>query len=130
MIVALLLFALVGSSVFMTLLLADAFQPKRTLGNQRRLDVGDAIVYRKQKVSVHPSPRAYDVQPAGQGETYRYFIDKYWVVENVLRDGRVLVATRTHKRHCLKSNDPNLRKAGLILRLRYRHRFPELPAAA
>lgn len=130
MIVALILFALVSSSVFLVLLLVHAFFPKEVFESRRRLDIGDMIVYRKQKVSMHPSPRAYDIHPAGQGDTYRYFVDKYWVVENVLRDGRVQAATRTHKRHYLRSNDPNLRKAGLIARLRHRHRFPELQAAA
>ncbi len=77
MIVALLLFALVISSVFMALLLAHAFLPKKAFGSGRRLHIGDAVVYRKQKVSIHPSPRAYDIHPAGQGDTYCYFVDKY-----------------------------------------------------
>jgi hypothetical protein len=92
--------------------------------------VGDVVVYRKLKVSAHPSPRAYDIHPAGQGDSYQYLIDKYWTIEQVLRDGRVVVITRTNKHHWLSPSDPNLRKAGLIIRLRYRKRFPELQAAA
>jgi hypothetical protein len=130
MIAALLLFALIGSSVFLVLLLVQAFPPTTQPVKVPKLDIGDVVVYRKQKVSAHPSPRAYDIQPAGHGDTYSYFVDKFWVVENVLRDGRILVTTRTRKRHYLKPNDPNLRKAGLIVRLRYRNRFPELPLAA
>jgi hypothetical protein len=88
--------------------------------------VGDRIVYRKQKVSTHPSPRAYDVHPASQGDTYIYFIDKFWTVEKILRDGRLLVTTRTHKHHYLSPEDPNLQKASWFARLRYWKRFPTL----
>jgi hypothetical protein len=130
MIAALLLFALIGSSVFMVLLLAHEFLPKLRPARVQKLDVGDVIVYRKQKVSAHPSPRAYDIHPAGQGDTYSYFVDKFWVVESLLRDGRILVTTRTRKHHYLQANDPNLRKAGLVVRLRHRNRLPELPVAA
>jgi hypothetical protein len=129
-ILLLVLFAVIGSTVFFALLLADDFFPrKRTLAGAK-VDVGDGIVYRKQKVSTHPGPGAYDIHPAGQGETYSYFVDKFWTVENVLRDGRIVVTTRTNKQHYLRSDDPNLRKAGLIARLRYRNRFPQLLEAA
>ena len=124
MITVLLLFALVGAPVFLALLLAKEFLPMIHRDAGPHLEVGDGIVYRMQKVSTHPSPRAYEVHPAGQGDTYSYFVDKFWTVENVLDDGRILVTTRTRKRHCLRVDDPNLRKAGFVARLRHWKRFP------
>ncbi|MEI9894216.1 MAG: hypothetical protein WDN28_10115 [Chthoniobacter sp.] len=126
MITVLLLFALVGAPVFLALLLAKEFLPVIRRGAGLHLEVGDPIVYRKQKVSTHPTPRAYEVHPAGQGDTYSYFVDKFWTVENVLNDGRILVTTRTRKQHCLRADDPNLRKAGLAARLLHGKRFPRV----
>jgi hypothetical protein len=121
---------LVGATVFYTLLVAHDIRQCLRAPAGPPVEVGDAIVYRKQKVSARPGPRAYEIQPSGKGDTYRYFVDKYWTVENVLRDGRIVVMTRTNKHHYLNAADPNLRKAGLIARLRHRERFPELPLAA
>ncbi len=125
MITVLLLLTVIASPVFLALLLAREFLPLVHREGGPHLEVGDGIVYRKQKVSTHPSPRAYAVYPAGQGDTYSYFVDKFWTVENVLSDGRILVTTRTRKQHCLRPDDPNLRKAGLVARLRNRKRFPQ-----
>lgn len=116
----------VAVPAFLVLLLASEFLPRFRTPARISVEEGDAIVYRKQKVSTHPSPRAYDVHPASQGDTYVYFIDKFWTVEKVLRDGQILVATRTHKHHYLRPNDPNLHKAGWFERLRYWKRFPRL----
>jgi hypothetical protein len=126
----LLIYAAAGSGIFFLLLLAQCLTSRLQMERRPRLEAGDAVVYRKLKVSTNPSARAYDIYPTSQGESYQYFVDKYWTVEQVFRDGRVVVVTRTHKHHCLSPGDPNLRKPGLILRLRYRKRFPELPVAA
>jgi hypothetical protein len=126
----LVLSATVVSAVFFVLLVLHELLPTLRTATTVNVQVGDGIVYRKQKISTNPCPRAYDIQPAGQGDNYRYFVDKYWTVENVLRDGRIIVRTRTNKHHYLRSDDPNLRKAGLIVRLRFRKRFPELLEAA
>ena len=120
----------IGSLGFFTLLLVNEFFPRLRTETGAKVAVGDGIVYRKQKVSAHPSARAYDIHPAGQGETYSYCVDKFWVVKDVLRDGRIVVLTRTQKEHYLEPHDPNLRKAGLMARLRYRNRFPHLLEAA
>ncbi|HEY3898835.1 MAG TPA: hypothetical protein VGM54_09500 [Chthoniobacter sp.] len=130
MIAFLLLLAAIGSTVFFSLLVIHDIASRIRARGSPKLDIGDVVVYRKQKVSSHPSPHAYDVRLCGPGETYQYCIDKYWTVENVLRDGRIVVTTRTHKHHYLLPDDPNLRKAGLIVRLRNWKRFPELSAAA
>lgn len=92
------------------------------------VQVGDPIVYRKQKASSHPGPRARAIRPAERGDFYYYLVNKFWTVENVLGDGRIVVRTRTNKKHYLRPNDPNLRKPKLIERLRYRDRFPQLTA--
>jgi hypothetical protein len=126
----LLLLAVVGSSVFLALLLAYELALHLRARAGLRVEVGDGIVYRKHKVSTHPCLRAYNIHPAGQGDDYSYFVDKFWTVENVLRDGRILVTTRTRKQHYLSLDDPNLRKAGILARLRYRSRFPQLLEAA
>jgi hypothetical protein len=122
--------AVIASSGFFVLLVIHELLPTLQTATAVNVQVGDGVVYRKQKVSTKPSPRAYDIHPAGQGDSYQYFVDKYWTVENVLRDGRIVVRTRTNKHHYLQPDDPNLRKAGLIVRLRFRKRFPELLEAA
>jgi hypothetical protein len=123
-------YTLLGAVFFLALLIAHEWRRAREAFSAAHLEVGDAIVYRKQKTSTRPSPRAYAIRPAGQGDDYSYFVDKFWTVENVLSDGRLVVTTRTRKHHYLRPDDPNLRKAGLIVRLRYRRRFPELAEAA
>jgi hypothetical protein len=122
----LLLFAMLGSVVFFALLLAYEFVPRMVAPAGVHVKVGDGVVYRKQKVSTRPCPRAYDIHPTSQGDDYTYFVDKFWTVENVLRDGRILVTTRTKKHHYLSPDDPNLREAGWMARLRYGRRFPQL----
>ena len=126
----LLLSALIGSTGFLALLLAHGFFSRLRTQTGPKVEVGDGIIYRMQKASTHPGPRAYDVYPAGHGENYSYFVDKFWTVESVLRDGRIVASTRTRKRRYLWPEDPNLRKAGWVARWRYRGRFPELLAAA
>jgi hypothetical protein len=91
-----------------------------------RVGVGDPIVYRKQKASERPHVRAYDISPAGQGENYTYFVDKYWTVAEVLNNGLIVAVTRTNKRHYLQQDDPNIHRAGLIERMRRWDRFPQI----
>jgi predicted transcriptional regulator of viral defense system len=90
-----------------------------------KIEVGDPIVYCKQKVSTHPGERAYEISPAENGDNYSYIVDKYWTVADVLEDNLVAI-TRTNKHHLLRKDDPNLRRARIIERLRYRNRFPQL----
>lgn len=77
----------------------------------KQLQPGDWVVYRKQKHSTSPGPRAKDVAAAPQGETYAYVVDKYWVVKQQLDDGQLLLVTRTGKEHAVGQHDPNLRPA-------------------
>lgn len=45
--------------------------------------VGDWVIYRKQKRSESPGPRAEYVHLDEHGERYSYLVDKYWIIENI-----------------------------------------------
>ncbi len=77
-----------------------------------RFSPGDIAVYRMQKHSTRPGPRAYGVHPAKGGDTYTYVVDKFWIVEAV-RDEVVLLRTATGKTHQVRSDDRDLRKPSL-----------------
>jgi hypothetical protein len=88
-----------------------------------RYRAGDWVVYRKAKYGPHPGPRAHGVRPSSKGDQYSYTVDKYWVVEEVLPDGRLVLRTRRGKRHEMSSTDPDLRPASWYHRLLLRSRF-------
>jgi len=90
------------------------------------LEPGDYLIYRKPKASLRPGPRALNVQPAQKGDDYRYEVDKYWTLSDILDDGRLVAVTRTGKRVYLTPEDERLRKAGLLTRVLHRDRFPSL----
>ncbi len=87
---------------------------------------GDYLIYRKSKVSPHPGPRARNIQPAENGDSYYYEVDKFWTLADVLDDGRLLAVTRTGKRVCITPSDARLRKARLVDWVRYHRRFPSV----
>lgn len=89
-----------------------------------RYEVGDRVVYTKDKHSTHPGPRARDIFPSTQGEDYRYSVDKYWTVSSVVDEDTIEVMTRRGKRHLVNVRDPHLRKASLRERLFLKARFP------
>lgn len=89
-----------------------------------RFAVGDPVVYRKTKRSVHPGPRASHVMPETHGEGYTYLVEKFWRVRAVQDDGNVVVCTRSGKQHVVSAADHNLRKPGLIKYFLWRHKFP------
>ena len=91
--------------------------------------VGDPVVYKKDKVSNRPGPRARDVIPSRRGEDYFYMVPKFWTITEVPDADHVIAVTRTGKHHRLEVKDPHLHKAGLLERLRYRDRFPRVLAA-
>lgn len=93
-----------------------------------KFEVGDHIVYHKQKVSRSPGPRAVDVTACEHGDNYWYIVDKYWTVAAVFDDGTIEVVTRRGKRHRLEANDRRLRKARLLDELLHHSRFPDLEA--
>jgi len=86
---------------------------------------GDPVIYRLQKQSTHPGPRAQDIDPATSGETYSYFVEKFWVVAELhAGGGKLLLRTRRGKEHLVDANDPHLRPARWWERLIHRKRFP------
>jgi len=85
---------------------------------------GDVVVYRKQKSSAVPGPHAKGVWPAANGDTYSYFVDKFWRVVEVGSDDTIIVSTRKGKRHTIPAGDPNLRRVHWWERLLFKSRFP------
>lgn len=86
---------------------------------------GDYVIYRVQKQSTHPGPRAVEVHPAAHGDTYSYLVDKFWIVADVRPDNRLLLKTRRGKEHLVEVGDPHLRRARTWERLIYAKRFPK-----
>lgn len=87
---------------------------------------GDLVVYRKTKHSTQPGPRAENIQPAANGDTYSYTVDKFWMVDDVLEDGTIVATTRRGKKNFLQPDNPMLKRANLIQRILYRARFAGL----
>ena len=81
--------------------------------SRRSFVIGDWVVYCKTKYGNHPSRRAKNIVASESGDGYSYSIDKFWLVENVLADGQLLLQTRGGKQHLIDENDPNLRLATL-----------------
>jgi hypothetical protein len=89
-----------------------------------RFRPGDVVVYHKQKCSLHPGPRARNIQPATHGDSYSYSVEKFWRVVAVHANGTLLVRTRTGKQHAIPVSDSNLRRAHWWERLLFWHRLP------
>ncbi|CAN5409276.1 hypothetical protein BH20VER3_BH20VER3_01960 [soil metagenome] len=90
----------------------------------RLLQAGAPIVYRVVETSTRPGPEAREIRPAERGDLYYYLTNKYWRVEEVLQDGWIVARTPRNEHQYLRGDDPNLRKASLVERLRYAARFP------
>jgi hypothetical protein len=89
---------------------------------------GDCVIYRKQKFSVHPGPRARDIHPAPNGDFYTYSVPKLYRVVSV-EPTQVVVRTRRGRQRTLAAGDPGLRRAHWWEWLLLRDRFPTLAAA-
>ena len=85
---------------------------------------GDYIIYKMQKNSIHPGPRARNIHPSAHGDRYYYLVDKYWKVLDVLGGDRLIAITRKGKRRILKACDRHLRKANVVERIFFRDKFP------
>jgi hypothetical protein len=92
----------------------------------REFAVGDWVLYRKPKHSVSPGPRASEISPAPSGEFYTYIVEKFWIVREVLPDGRLRLGTRRGKSHLIDPSDPNLRRVSWWQRWIYVRRFREV----
>lgn len=91
--------------------------------NNDQYEPGDWVIYRKQKSSTVPGPRASNVHAASKGNLYRYTVDKFWVIDEVEEDGTLSLRTRRGKRHQVAPDDPQLRKARVWERWIHRARF-------
>jgi hypothetical protein len=92
---------------------------------KRTFKPGDWVIYRKFKQTAHPGPRAQKIRASSKGDVYTYAVNKFWVVKDVSPNekGRLTLATRRGKTHEVEVTDPNLRRANLWERIRFRNRF-------
>jgi hypothetical protein len=90
---------------------------------------GDRVVFRVSKHSRRPGPRARGIWPAPHGDTYRYQVDKFWVVSEVSDNGDVIVRTRRGKTRRLAASDLNLRPATWWERWWRNARFPQFQSS-
>lgn len=88
--------------------------------------MGEWVVYRKQKSSPAPGPRAKQIVPAAKGEAYHYLVDKYWVIRSIRDDGRLELQTRQGKVHVVEPDDFRLRRARWWERWLLADRFPSV----
>ncbi len=103
---------------------------KRVGGMQRKHKRGDLLIYKKQKQSRKPGPRAHSVAAAVQNGLFSYVVDKFWIVEEIHEDGTLEVRTPRGKRHKLDPDDPNVRRATWWQRLRHRSLYRKLMQGA
>lgn len=93
---------------------------------RRHFKKGDWVVYRRLKFTNHPGRRAFDIDASVNGDGYSYFVDKFWVVVDVLADHKLLLITRRGKTHIVDEHNLYLRRASVWDRLRYGRRYTEL----
>ena len=89
---------------------------------------GDWVIYKMQKASSSPGPRAKATTASLKGENYTYIVDKFWVVETIERD-EVVLRTRKGKQHRIKKNDPRMRRPSWLQKLMYTSRFKAVEAS-
>jgi hypothetical protein len=82
------------------------------------------VIYRKQKLSVHPGPHAQDIHPAPNGDSYTYCVPKFYRVIAVQADETIIVRTRRGRQRTLAAADMALRRAHWWERLLFAGRFP------
>lgn len=95
----------------------------------RTFKKGDLVIYRMQKTSMRPSPRAKGVRPSEHGDRYTYVVDKYWTVARMIDQDTVEIIIRCGKIRRLPVIARQLRKAQPLERFRLRQRFPRGPSS-
>ncbi len=93
---------------------------------RRQYRRGDPVIFRVTKSSYRPGPRARNIHPAPNGESYSYAVDKFWTVVVELGNDMLLLQTRRGKTHRIHARDPQLRHATWWERVRYGARFPQI----
>lgn len=89
----------------------------------QRYSPGDWVVYRMPKVSCTPGRRAHTVAAAKHGDSYRYFVRKFWVVQEASASGVAQIQARRGKRRLVSAADRLLAKATWWERLMFKRRF-------
>lgn len=89
---------------------------------------GDWVIYKMQKASSSPGPRAQATTASSKGENYTYIVDKFWVVEAVEGD-EVLLRTRKGKQHRINKGDSRMRRPSWLQKLMYSSRFKAVEAS-
>ena len=87
---------------------------------------GEKVVYAKDKHSQTPGQRAQEVTASPKGDGYSYIVEKYWVIKEVLEDGKLRLLTRRGKEHIISLDDPSLRSATFWEKPFLAGRFPRL----
>ena len=87
--------------------------------------VGQPVVYTIPKNSERLGSRAKDLPPPEHGETDTGYIGKYWSIDEVRGDGRLVLRTESGKTHVVQSDDPGLRIATAWERFWFRRHFPQ-----
>ena len=90
---------------------------------------GDRVIYRLTKHSRKPGPRARQISPSPNGDDYIYLVDKFWLVDQVLDGGKVLIRTRRGKTRVISARDRNLRPATWWENFLYGQHFPSTTSA-
>jgi hypothetical protein len=107
---------------------ADRMVPPGLTSSEARCDGafqrGRRVIYRKQKCSARPGPKATHIHPSENGDSYSYEVAKFWTVLTVLPNNRIIVCTRRGKQLSLTADDPALRRANWLERFLFRRRFP------
>ncbi len=97
---------------------------------RHRYRTGDRVVYTRDKYTTKPGPRAKNVFATPNGDAYHYQVEKYWRVQDLGKNGTLLLVTRTGKTHVVERDDPRLRPARWWERIFKAGLFPNLPAAS
>lgn len=87
--------------------------------------VGQRVVFAKDKYGEMPGERAQQISASPKGDAYSYIVEKYWVVDEVMDGGVLLLRTRKGKLHHIHQEDPGLRLPTLWERLFLAGRFPD-----
>lgn len=88
--------------------------------------VGDWVIYRKQKRSNIPGPRAEAIHPDAHGENYSYIVEKHWVIQEIKVSGELVLITRRGKQHTISPGDERLHSLNWWQRRKLMKRFHEV----
>ena len=122
MVTVALLALLVAAPALASLLSARSSSLVRRALPWKKFQPGLPIVYRLTETPTCGTRAAREIHPAGR--VYDHGTHKYWLVEEVRADGLIVARSALMEQYFLQPDDPNLRKATLLERLRHGARFP------